>query len=469
MPWACGSRYGLDTNDVAQMSPFTSPHAGTHSVWFRLFYSKETGYTAGYANGLSAGNTAVWGHFYGSPWRLYANSAATTYYDGDAQLNDRQWNTFGWSWDGSSATNDPTCYANGVIKTVGSGLTQTGADAAPNINYSQIYVGNRAALGRPVAGLWEDICFWNEILTAEEFDLLRGGESPLNIRRHALVCYAPLNERTHYQNVVSGAVGTTNLRGGVFLDGSHSDPEVHRSDFYRSPARRKYPYFGVSAGGAVTSSFSALSGAIGASGASKSVSIGLSAIAGSIGSASGTKSASAGISALAGLLAALETAGVGTTDFNAIAGALVSVTHSTARLSTIEGKVGSVGSVAGLRGAISSLQAIAGSVAAIAGTTSLDRTSSFAAIAGAAAALSKTTARIADLVARAGVLGTNTPATIRAAQIAAVAGLRAAIAGINVETAGRLLTVSASAQAAYECAVSARAAYNCTVSEAIVQ
>lgn len=203
--------------------------------------------------------------------------------------------------------------------------------------------------------------------------------------------------------------------------------------------------------------------------AAKSISLGLSAISGAIGSSSGKKSATAGISAIAGLLAALETTTPGTSDFNAITGALISITHSTARLSTIQARAGAIGNIAGIHQATRSLQAIAGAVASIEGPPDDNRVSSFSAIAGAAAALSKATARIASVAAKLGAIGSETATTIRAAQVAAIAGLRAAIAGINAEAAGRLLTISVSARAAFECAISARATYHCTVSEAIVQ
>jgi hypothetical protein len=104
-----------------------------------------------------------------------------------------EWESLGISVDTSATGNDPTAYANGVVKTLGSGITQSGADFAWDTTSTTTYIGDRQSAGRNFGGQLADFAIWSEILTAEEFYLLHNGVRPHNIRPDKLLLYYPLD------------------------------------------------------------------------------------------------------------------------------------------------------------------------------------------------------------------------------------------------------------------------------------
>lgn len=278
MPWGCGTQFGIGANDRLTGPAFTNNGRAPYSIWMRHYRNLRSSYGSGGALAVAIGNNSVLTINSTGSVSTAATSSTTSFTIDDAWPLDT-WVGWGITADGTASTNDPTVFQNGKRKTVGSGLTQVGADSSYYSSYSAVSLGGRSSLGRPSGGMYEDFALWDVQLTDDEFYLLEMGESPLHIQRDHLVFYFPLNDKTQTMCAVSGMemAQLAASTHGAFYDSNHSDPRVLQFREARSPARRKYPYLGVSAGGAVSHEFTTASFAFTAAALSPGLSTTLSA------------------------------------------------------------------------------------------------------------------------------------------------------------------------------------------------
>jgi Concanavalin A-like lectin/glucanases superfamily len=120
---------------------------------------------------------------------------------------------YGVSYDGSSTSNKPNLYVNGVLQSVS---TLTGPAGSYTGAASTLYVGNRADGALNYDGVLAECTFWSGILTASEFIALSSGAEPLSVRPSAIIISLPLwgnasGERdlgpSHFNQTLTGTKG----------------------------------------------------------------------------------------------------------------------------------------------------------------------------------------------------------------------------------------------------------------------
>lgn len=151
-------------------------------------------------NGLGGGNTGRIFDTNGGKWTLYNDSTTGLYTLGSVfqpywrftRPADNVWAPIGIALDTTGSSNDPVVFLSGSKLTVGSGLTQTGADAAYDNVTSPIVLGNRSSGDRNWDGMLAEFAMWNVILTDGEFAALAAGAAASSIQPSALTHYVEL-------------------------------------------------------------------------------------------------------------------------------------------------------------------------------------------------------------------------------------------------------------------------------------
>ncbi len=126
------------------------------------------GYEYKRAWSTSSGGLAVWY----SPWPAFG-----------------AWIHVAMTYDGSSASNAPLIYYNGISQAV---TTFTAASGTIGTNTDSYWIGNRGNGDRGWDGKLAEAAIWDRILSPVQIRLLAGGWSPL-LFRAALVEYIPLD------------------------------------------------------------------------------------------------------------------------------------------------------------------------------------------------------------------------------------------------------------------------------------
>lgn len=98
------------------------------------------------------------------------------------------WHSIILTYDGTSASNAPVIYVDGVSQTVTG--SASGTINLPTLNW---YVGNRADGARNWDGMLAHAAIWNITLAAPDAMVLALGASPLIIRPDSLQSYMPLD------------------------------------------------------------------------------------------------------------------------------------------------------------------------------------------------------------------------------------------------------------------------------------
>jgi hypothetical protein len=114
------------------------------------------------------------------------------------------WHSVVITYDGSSTSNDPIIYLNGVSQSLTEVVTPVGSIETGTEDY---YVGNRADGARGWDGMLAEFAHWNRVLSAGEVAGLAKGFSPL-FYGHGLVYYAPLMGRytTEWNRAANGGM-----------------------------------------------------------------------------------------------------------------------------------------------------------------------------------------------------------------------------------------------------------------------
>lgn len=128
------------------------------------------------------------------------------------------WTDYVITYDGSSTSNDPTVYKNGVAISTTERFTPAGTLLTSD---DKLYLGNRAADDLTTNGRIAEFAKWNRVLSASEAAMLGAGFSPVTILR-GLVFYAPLiGVLSPEIDIVGGTTGT--VSGGT---GTASHPRI---------------------------------------------------------------------------------------------------------------------------------------------------------------------------------------------------------------------------------------------------
>jgi hypothetical protein len=94
------------------------------------------------------------------------------------------------TYNGSSTTNAPSIYYNGIPQTVTAGVAASGTLST---NTDAYWIGNRGGGDRGWDGMLAEAAIWDRILSPAEIQLLAAGWSPSAIFRAGLVEYLPLD------------------------------------------------------------------------------------------------------------------------------------------------------------------------------------------------------------------------------------------------------------------------------------
>jgi len=247
-----GARYGVGATDRVDLAAFSLP--SVYSVWIWSFV--DSGNTSASIDTVLGRGSVRWIGLSTAPQlRIYAGNGTT--YWGWTPRN-LVWQGLGFTLDTTSSANDPTVYYDGVVLTTGSGLTQTGTDAAHITGSAITYFGNLSTNNRIGSGQLADFAVWDGALTPHEFARLQAGESPARIRPSSLVRHLPFGHDT--KDTRAGALATINAGTAWRAD--------RPSRIYMRPLR---PQFGVeaAAGGEGSGTGDVVLGAAGAGAAAE--------------------------------------------------------------------------------------------------------------------------------------------------------------------------------------------------------
>jgi hypothetical protein len=189
-----GSTYGAGTSDSIKTNATFTPSTSALSIagWFYINALGGSGAGAGYS--FANGSAAVFGtstvsnavSFFAA-WT--GSSGGNAIWHAPATFG--QWNHICATYSGSSSSNKPTIYVNGISQTVTAQVPPSGS-----INFSSgaAYAGNSAAGNNNADGMIAHAAFWNGIiLTASEAVALANGVNPLLIHPDSLTYYLPLD------------------------------------------------------------------------------------------------------------------------------------------------------------------------------------------------------------------------------------------------------------------------------------
>lgn len=136
-----------------------------------------------------SGSTGVlFGLTGGGNWNWQTSSATNTFRIGEKfsgtsgswnfPLSLNAWHCFAFSYDGSSTSNDPIVYEDGVLQTLSTVVRPTGSFGPSS---GAIYIGN-ANNSRPFGGSVGDLAYWaNTSLATNDLIALSNNVSPLKI------------------------------------------------------------------------------------------------------------------------------------------------------------------------------------------------------------------------------------------------------------------------------------------------
>lgn len=210
----CGATSGNSTTDIITNSTtITWPTITSVSVWFNgNNFSTSTsprlmdapiGAATEALNFGTAGTLLNWSVIFSTSFPIWNISAAG--------LTTGVWHHLVITYDGSSTSNAPIIYLDGVSKTVANTVPATGTISN---GAATISLCNRVDLTRSFNGIMAEYAQWSGvILKQNEVTALFNGASPLKIQNLSLLFYAPLygstvNERNwgsaHNQLTVSG-------------------------------------------------------------------------------------------------------------------------------------------------------------------------------------------------------------------------------------------------------------------------
>lgn len=198
---AAGDEINYGTGIFSDLGPFTAvcwmrTSTGYGSWWNLLNKADSSNYQTYLLYGGPSEQVAVYA----------AHSSVDLSFQGNTALATDTWYHLAASWDGNTGT-DADLYVDGVEETYAVSQQASGTRTSDAAVPFQLGTDDDGAA--QFQGDMAEVAIWNVVLTAAEVTTLAAGYSPLFIRPHALVFYAPLwGSATNEPDLISGTVGT---------------------------------------------------------------------------------------------------------------------------------------------------------------------------------------------------------------------------------------------------------------------
>lgn len=247
------------TDGAGTTDAIDTGYTGYTTAWSMAFWAWRTGAGGGDLARLfdkdGAGGVGSRFLFYSSTGSYYVIGVVWTG-SGDASWTFPQNGTGAWAhfvitYDGSSSSNNPAAYINGVSQTLTPGTAPSGSlDTSGTGSYR---VGNRSDGPRAWNGRLAEFAHWGRILTAGEIAALANGYAPAFFPSD-LIFYYPMLGRYSPENDQS--IGT-NYPGTVTGTAYQAHPRIiypsHAQRFYRAVTDVTVALTGIGSTGAVGS------------------------------------------------------------------------------------------------------------------------------------------------------------------------------------------------------------------------